>query len=245
MADSRFFRLARPISLGKLARLVGAELLDDADAERMFADVAPLDGAGPDQVSFLDNHKYLEAFKTSSAGACVVHPNMVEQAPSGMQLLISRSPYKSYALVALAFYPKPPIEPGMAPTAVVDDTAVIGQGVRVEAGAVIGPRAEIGEGCLIGPNAVIGEAVTVGESDVDATSALTAEPAAFASTRMLVVLPARLPRPMSDGSPETPASAEPSSVHALEVSMPHVQALPTAVPHWPDEMSCKAPDPLL
>ena len=136
------------------------------DPDQMFADVAPLEIAGPDHVSFLDNRKYIKAFKASEAGACVIHPDMVDHAPPGMRLLISRQPYKAYALVAQAFYPRPPMQAGIAPTAIVDDSSVIGEEVRVEAGAVIGPRAEIGKGCLIGPNAVIGEAVTVGEDSV-------------------------------------------------------------------------------
>jgi len=166
MADPRFFRLAEPIPLGVLARRCGAELGESVDPTQMFVDVAPLDLAGPDHVSFLDNRKYVESFKASSAGACVVHPDMVDQAPAGMRLLISNNPYRAYALVAQAFYPRPPAEPGIASTAVVDDSAIIGVGVTIEAGAVIGPRAEIGDRCLIESNAVIGEAVTIGEDSI-------------------------------------------------------------------------------
>lgn len=166
MADSRFFRSAGPISLGELARIGAAELQEGANPERMFADVAPLDRASPEDVSFLDNRKYLEAFRNSSAGACVVHPDLAQSAPSDMMLLLSRAPYRSYALIAQAFYPEPPFEPGIAPTATVDETAVIGAGTRVEAGAVIGPHAEIGENCRIGPNAVVGESVVVGQDSI-------------------------------------------------------------------------------
>ncbi|MDH5558829.1 MAG: UDP-3-O-(3-hydroxymyristoyl)glucosamine N-acyltransferase [Alphaproteobacteria bacterium] len=166
MVDSRFFRSEGPISLGELARLCGAELGVGANPDQMFNDVAPLDLAGPDHVSFLDNRKYIDTFKVSRAGACVVHSDMVDQAPSGMQLLISRNPYKTYALVAQAFYPRVIPQPGIAPTATVDVSAVIGEDVRIEAGAVIGPRAEIGNRCLIGPNAVIGEAVTIGDDSI-------------------------------------------------------------------------------
>jgi UDP-3-O-[3-hydroxymyristoyl] glucosamine N-acyltransferase len=171
MADFRFFKLADPMPLGELARRCGAELNEGADQGQIFVDVAPLDTAGPDQVSFLDNRKYLDSFKVSSAGACVIHPDMVDQAPTGMQLLISRHPYKAYALVAQAFYPRPPVVPGIEPTATVDKSAVIGEGVRIEAGAVVGPRANIGKGCLIGSNAVIGEAVSVGEDSIVSANA--------------------------------------------------------------------------
>lgn len=174
MADSRFFRVAGKMALGELARRCGAELGTEANPDQVFSDVAPLEVAGPDHVSFLDNRKYIDSFKSSSAGACVVHPDMADQAPPGMQLLISGYPYKAYALVAQAFYPRPPVEAGIAPTATVDDTAIIGEGVRIAAGAVIGPRAEIGRGCLIAPNAVIGEAVVVGEdSIIDANATLS------------------------------------------------------------------------
>ena len=155
-----------PLSLSELARRCGAELGEGADPDQIFADVAPLETAGPDHVSFLDNRKYIEAFKASAAGACVVHPDLVDQAPSGMRLLISSYPYKAFALVAQAFYPRPPVQPAIARTAAVADSAVIGAGVRIEAGASIGPRAEIGKGCLIGANAVVGEAVKVGEDSI-------------------------------------------------------------------------------
>src|SRR5205807_3384979 len=62
MADPRFFTRAGPYSLGALATLSGATLRDGADGERRFIDVAPLETAGPDDVTFLDNRKYLDEF---------------------------------------------------------------------------------------------------------------------------------------------------------------------------------------
>jgi UDP-3-O-[3-hydroxymyristoyl] glucosamine N-acyltransferase len=166
MADSRFFKLAGPFALAELARLGAAKLSAEADATCMFRDVGPLDSAGPDHISFLDNRKYLEAFRQSSAGACVVHPDLADQAPTGMKLLLSRNPYKSFALIAQAFYPRSAVEPGIAATAVVDKSARIGEGVRIEPGAVIGARATVGRGCHIGANVVIGEAVEIGEESI-------------------------------------------------------------------------------
>ncbi len=55
MADSRFFEVAGPFTLGEIAELVGVDLAGDADPERIFTDVAPLAAAGPGDVSFLDN----------------------------------------------------------------------------------------------------------------------------------------------------------------------------------------------
>lgn len=163
MADTRFFSKAGPFTLGELSGLCGAELADSSFADRRVLDVAPLSAAGTDELSFLDNRKYLAALKKSGAGACVLHPDLASEAPAGIGLLLSRHPYKSYALAAQAFYPDVRPAPDIAASAVIDPTASIGADCLIEAGVVVGPRAKIGLRCRIGPNAVIGEAVSVGE----------------------------------------------------------------------------------
>jgi UDP-3-O-[3-hydroxymyristoyl] glucosamine N-acyltransferase len=174
MADSRFFRAAGPLTLRDVARLASAELDGAADPERPMHDVAPLDAAGANDVSFLDNRRYVEAFRSSKAGACVVAPEHAAQAPKGMALLVTDKPYRGYALVARAFYPPPPRIEDRHPTAVVDRTARIGPGTAIGAGAVIGARVEIGRNCVIGPNAVIAEGVVVGaDSEIGANAFLT------------------------------------------------------------------------
>jgi len=162
MADPRFFTVAGPFTLAELAATAQAVPSAGADAAARFVDVAPLDLAGPDQVSFLDNRKYFEAFQASKAGLCIVAPAMADKAPAGMALLLADDPYRAYARIAQAFYPLPPVEPWRAPTAWVDPTARVAETCRIEPGAVVGAAAEIGPGCLIGANAVIGDGVVIG-----------------------------------------------------------------------------------
>ncbi|NNG05057.1 MAG: UDP-3-O-(3-hydroxymyristoyl)glucosamine N-acyltransferase, partial [Inquilinus sp.] len=161
MADPRFFSKAGPFDLADLAGIAGADLASDGDGGRAFADVAPLDRAGPDTVSFLDNRKYVDAFRASAAGACVAHPDMARHAPAGMALLLTPTPYKAFAHIARAFYPRPAAVPGIAAGAVVDPAALVDPTAEIGAGAVGGARAEIGAHCRIGPNAVIGAGVVV------------------------------------------------------------------------------------
>jgi UDP-3-O-[3-hydroxymyristoyl] glucosamine N-acyltransferase len=163
MADPRFFANAGPFTLGELARRAGAELGSGAEAGKRITDVAPLDTAGPEHISFLDNRKYVGAFAASRAGACLVHPSLAGRAPAGMAVLLAADPYRAYAKVAQAFYPAAAPEPWIAPTAVIDPEGSLGEGCRVEPGAVIGARAEIGSRCLIGANAVIGVGVVIGD----------------------------------------------------------------------------------
>ena len=110
MADSRFFDNAGPFDLARLAEVADAELR--GDGARQFDDVMPLDQAGQKHLSFFDNRKYLDAFKASNAGACVVTPDAADVAPDGMQLLVSKTPYHGYARIAALFYPRAGAEPG-------------------------------------------------------------------------------------------------------------------------------------
>ncbi|MEO3431691.1 UDP-3-O-(3-hydroxymyristoyl)glucosamine N-acyltransferase [Inquilinus sp. CAU 1745] len=174
MADPRFFQKAGPFTVGDLAEAAEAELASGAPADRLIQDVAPLEAAGPDHVSFLDNKKYLDAFATSAAGVCIVHPAFADRAPAGMALLLSKSPYRSYALVAQLFYPSPRAAGGVAPSASVDSSAVIDPEARIEAGAVVGAGARIAAGAVIRPNAVIGAGVEIGEdTEVGACASLS------------------------------------------------------------------------
>ncbi len=92
MADPRFYTVAGPFSLGELAEICGAEISRGADPAMTVADVASLDQAGPTHISFLDNKRYVEQFRVSAAGACLVEARYAEQAPAGLALLITANP---------------------------------------------------------------------------------------------------------------------------------------------------------
>ena len=78
--DPRFFQRTGPHSLAAVVDAAGGE----APPHRlMFKAVAPLSVAGPDEVSFLDNRKYLPDLEKTAAGAVLIHPDMAEKVPSG------------------------------------------------------------------------------------------------------------------------------------------------------------------
>jgi len=163
MADPRFFKVAGPFTLGEIAALVGAEIGKGGDPGLILRDVAPLDTAGLEQLSFLDNRKYVEAFRKSAAAAIVVSPDLAGEAPGTAALLLSKDPYRAYAKAAQAFYPDrlPPAD--IAASAVVDPSAKLGEGCVVSPNAVIEAEVEIGARCRIGPNSVIARGCKLGD----------------------------------------------------------------------------------
>jgi UDP-3-O-[3-hydroxymyristoyl] glucosamine N-acyltransferase len=162
MADPRFYEVAGPFSLMELAEISGGTLFSDTNGEAQFSDVAPLNDAGPSDVSFLDNIKYVEIFSRSSAGAVIVRPAAASKAPIGMQLIMMDNPYHGYARVARAFYPKVLIEKAILKTACFDETALVGDSCRIDHGVVIGANVTIGNGCWIGANSVVCAGVSIG-----------------------------------------------------------------------------------
>lgn len=162
IGDPRFFPGAGPYRLADLAEAAGAALAGAADPARLIVGVAPLQAAGPDRITFLDNRRYLPALAASRAGACILAPAHAGAAPQGMALLLTAKPYLAWARVAGLFHPRPAVVAGIHPSATVAPDALFGQGVGVGPGAVIGARAAIGAGTVIGPLAVVGEGVVLG-----------------------------------------------------------------------------------
>jgi UDP-3-O-[3-hydroxymyristoyl] glucosamine N-acyltransferase len=165
MADSRFFNRAGPFAIETLAARIEATVQIGSSGltpASIFTDVAPLDQAEPDQVSFIDNPKYRDQFKSTRAGACIMRADMVSLAPAHTLCLVTKNPHKSYALAAQLFYPAVRPAPSISPHAVIDGTAQVGQGVRIDAGAVIGAGVTLGDHVWIEANVVIGDQVTIG-----------------------------------------------------------------------------------
>jgi UDP-3-O-[3-hydroxymyristoyl] glucosamine N-acyltransferase len=157
--DPRFFARSGPHNLEAVASAAG---LDAPAATLLLSGVAPLQTAGPDQVSFLDNRRYAPALSATHAGAVLVHPDMAPRVPTGTVALPTSEPYAAWALVAALFHPLPPLCPGIHPAAVVASDARVDPTVEIGPLAVIGARAEIGPRCRVGPGAVIGDGVVLG-----------------------------------------------------------------------------------
>lgn len=173
MADPRFFKKQGPFCLRDIVAVSGAELAGGHDLDKDYEDVAALDKAGPEHVSFLDNKKYLETFKKTRAGVCFVRPDLAAHAPKETICLLANNPYKAYAQAARHFYPDAVADKThIAATAVVADSAVLGENCVVEARAVIGENVKIGNNCTIKAGAVIQDAVEIGAETIIGANAV-------------------------------------------------------------------------
>jgi UDP-3-O-[3-hydroxymyristoyl] glucosamine N-acyltransferase len=155
----RFFSRSGPHLLATVAQ---AACGTACDLDLVLDGVAPLQTAGPHEVSFLDNRRYASALEQTLAGAVIVHPDMQARVPAATVPILTTEPYAGWARVAALFHPVPPVCPG------IHASAVVAAGARIDASTEVGPLCvieagvEIGPGCRIGPCAVIGSGVVIG-----------------------------------------------------------------------------------
>lgn len=147
------------LKLGQLAEFLGATLRGPED--KQITGLATLQEAGPGQVSFLANPQYRKFLATTHAAAVLLKPADAE-GYAGDALLIA-DPYLAYARISHLFDPKPKAAPGIHPTAVIADDAVVDAAASVGAYAVIESGAQIAAGVTIGAHCFIGARSVIGE----------------------------------------------------------------------------------
>jgi len=145
------------VILAELASQLGCELRGPGDVE--IGRVSGLEQAGPGDLSFVANQRYLALLARTRASAVIVAPDV----ETGLPALVSENPYLTYARATTLLHPEARPEPGVHPSAQVDPTAVLGKDVHVGPLAVLGPRVRVGDGTVIHAHAVLYEDVTVGE----------------------------------------------------------------------------------
>lgn len=168
MAEPSFFVPPQPLTLSEIAVLAGADLPSGADGSKVVRDASALETAGPDDLAYMDNPKYVDALSSTEAGACLVSSRFANRVPAGTVAIVTPQPYEAFAKALARLYADA-MKPGssfgavgVSPGAFVHPAARLESGVTVDPGAVIGPHAEIGAGTVIGAQAVLGPNVRVG-----------------------------------------------------------------------------------
>ncbi|MCX5785573.1 MAG: UDP-3-O-(3-hydroxymyristoyl)glucosamine N-acyltransferase [Elusimicrobia bacterium] len=147
-----------------VAKLTGGELRG-AGISAEITGAAPLDKAGPKDLSFLADAKYAELAGRSNAGCLLASPTAAETLKNfqGTLILVNNPKLAfSLALAALEKELRPLKARVCHPSAIISITARLGKDIYIgpltviEDGAVIGDRAYIDAQCFVGAKAKIG-----------------------------------------------------------------------------------------
>ncbi|MEZ5366349.1 MAG: UDP-3-O-(3-hydroxymyristoyl)glucosamine N-acyltransferase [Bryobacterales bacterium] len=146
------------MKLQELAERLGCKLVGDGSIE--IRGVAGVEDAEAGHVTFLSNPRYAKRARETAASAILVDS---ETADWPIAQLVSANPYLDFARALELFYQAPRPKAGVHPTAVVADSAEIGEGARIGAYAVVGEDVRIGKGAVLHPHVTIYDGVTIGD----------------------------------------------------------------------------------
>ena len=163
------------ILLGHIVDALGG-VLEGGRENIPISRIAPLEIAGPGDLSFLSNPRYQQQLAASRAACVIVAPAMREAALIRGACIVADNPYVYFARATQLW--RKHTAPGSVggvhasavvdPTAIIDPSATIGplcvveRGAHVGAGTVLKSRVTLGEDCRIGARCIVHAGVVIG-----------------------------------------------------------------------------------
>ena len=124
-----------------------------------------LEMANISEISFIGNKKYEKLWSSSKASTAVVNEDIsIEPGENRAFIKVKNADLAMSQVLELFAPPAPIFAVDIHPTAVIDDSVTICNGVRVGAGCYIGPKVIIGDNVTIYPNVTILDECTIGKN---------------------------------------------------------------------------------
>ena len=152
MATAEKYRLAQ------IVERFGGEIL--GNPQTSISQVATLESAGAEHISFLTQGKYRKQLAGTRAGAVIL--GRTDSGLTELPRIVCDDPYLYFAKVSALFNPQQAIKPGVHRTAVVERGTMIPASASIGAGAYVGRRVKLGRGVVIGPGCHLGDGVEIG-----------------------------------------------------------------------------------
>ncbi len=140
-----------PFALGTLAELCGGSVTGDASL--LITAVRSLAAAQPSDLTFIADQKAAKNAASSRAGAFLVKTGSTI---SDRPVIEVADPSLALIPILLAFHPRRKSNGKIHPTAVIAESAVLGENVEAGPFVVVGERTEIGAGSILEPHSVVG-----------------------------------------------------------------------------------------
>ena len=149
------------IPLKEIARLIDGEIV--GDPHLLIRGISSLDQAGPEELSFYFDKRYIENLKDTKAGAIIVAKrNEFFHGPR----IVASNPALAYAKAACLFAPPVPKRTGTCDQASVHENSTIGKNVSIYPMVYVGKGAVIGDDVILFPGVFVGDRVHIGNGTV-------------------------------------------------------------------------------
>jgi UDP-3-O-[3-hydroxymyristoyl] glucosamine N-acyltransferase len=132
--------------------------------------------ASDTEITFIGNKKYEKFWASSKACAAVVNENIsIEPGDNRVFIKVKNADLAMSQVLELYAPPTPIFNVAIHPTAVVDETAIICNGVKIGAGCYIGPKVIIGDNAVLYPNVTILDECSIGKNTIIWSGAVVRE----------------------------------------------------------------------
>ena len=160
-------------SAQQIAALLGGELYGNSNAK--VCDVAPIEQAQAQHLSFVTEEKYLSCLQHTKAGVVLITRSLVEGKiafpegegkAGGAFILVENARGAMGQLLALVSKAMNPAKQGIEQPSFVSTGVAVPEDAYIGAFAYIGKNVQLGKGVQIYPNVYIGDHVTIGEGTI-------------------------------------------------------------------------------
>ena len=160
-------------SAQQIAAVLGGQLYGNANAE--VSDVAPIEQAQAQHLSFITDEKYLPYLQDTKAGVVLVTRSLVEGKISfpegegkagGAVILVENARGAMGQLLQLVSKAMNPAKKGIEQPCFISEGVSVPEDAYVGAFAYIGRNVRLGAGVQIYPNVYIGDNVTIGDGTI-------------------------------------------------------------------------------
>ena len=160
-------------SAQQIAAVLGGQLYGNANAE--VSDVAPIEQAQAQHLSFITDEKYLPCLQDTKAGVVLITRSLVEGKiafpegegkAGGAVILVENARGSMGQLLQLVSKAMNPAKKGIEQPSFISEGVSVPEDAYVGAFAYIGRNVRLGAGVQIYPNVYIGDNVTIGDNTI-------------------------------------------------------------------------------
>ena len=178
------------MTLQEIAEFIGLNNQDEIE----ITGLNTLLDSNENQLTFLENKKYINDLKNTKAAAVLVTSENANEVPVGTIALICDEPYLNLAKVSKLFAPnvvemdgEKPLIGGrtkVMPNVYIGKDSVVGSDCTIMAGAFIGDNVKIGNNTIIYPNVTVYRDCTIGnDCIIHAGTVIGSDGFGFANTK--------------------------------------------------------------
>ena len=150
------------ITTSQISQLLQGELRGDPDI--VISGPSRIEEGSEGTISFLANPKYESYIYETGASAVVVSKDFQPAQPVKATLILVEDVYQSLSKLLGLYNHQPEVKVGVASTAYISDSAVLGAGVCIDHQVVVNDNCEIGEGTLLYAQVFLGKGVVIGRN---------------------------------------------------------------------------------